>query len=1073
MKSCAHRSLNCISSPLALVLLFPFLLVFTGCGGATFKSSSSPAMPTVSIAASPGSINTGSSSMLSVAASNASGVTVAGSDGSSYSMPASGGTQAVSPTATTTYTATATGTGGKASSATSVTVVAAAPPAPTVTISANPTSITAGSSSTLTVAATNATAVTVTGSDGSSYNLSPSGGKQAVSPSATTTYTANATGAGGKASAVAGVTVTAVVTPGTPTVAISANPASITAGSSSTLTVSATNATAVTVTGSDGSSYNLPASGGSQVVSPAATTTYTANATGAGGTTSAKAVVTVTTPTAMPTVTLVANPTSITGGGSSTLTVTASNAMQVTVSGSDGSSYNLAATGGVQAVSPATTTTYTANATGTGGKASAVATVTVVAATPPPPAPTVTIAANPTSITAGGSSTLTVAATNATTVKIAGSDGSSYNLSPGGGTQAVTPAGSTTYTVTASGAGGMVTAVVTVTVVAVAPPPAPTVTITAAPTTVVTGNGSTLTVVAANAATVVVTGTDGSSYNLPATGGTQAVTPAATTTYTGTATGTGGTVSATATVTVTPAGSIQSINHVIFMLQENHTFDDYFGMLNNYRNPLGWNIGDDGNNYQVDGIDDKLKTTDENDSGVSFPLFKLRSTCIDDDSSDWLASFGDVNRYNFLTTRPMQENGFVHTAEGYATNCANAGYCIGQFTDVAGQRAMGYYDEGYLNYYYYMAAQFAVSDRWFSPMASKSTPNRIATFTGGTTQGLVRDPSYDDHLGALPLPSIFQALDNAGVSWRLYYTQTIGGCLDGDDCAPGSSNEPATSFGYINYYHNYEYINPTHATCTGTTQPSSVVGDPNNSFCIDPTHIAKLSTYYSDLANGTLASFTFIESGSINDEHPGSGQNVLVGQAEVASIINAFMASSSWQDGVFFFSYDEGGGPYDHVPPVPGHSNDFTAKSMGAIPDIGSIVVNPDSYFPCSPSGGTPTQHCDLVPNYPGTHPGDAATVHGFAAQTGFRLPNMVISPFTRRHYVSHIPMDHTAVIKFVENRFIGPNAHLTARDAVQPDLLDFFDFNNVPWATPPVPPAPVTVESLGYNPCTAGSMGP
>ena len=135
----------------------------------------------------------------------------------------------------------------------------------------------------------------------------------------------------------------------------------------------------------------------------------------------------------MPTVTLVANPTSITAGGSSTLTVTASNAMQVTVSGSDGSSYNLPATGGVQAVSPTATTTYTANATGTGGKASAVTTVTVVAATPPPPAPTVTIAANPTSITAGGTSTLMVAATNATTVTIAGSDGSSYSLSPSGG----------------------------------------------------------------------------------------------------------------------------------------------------------------------------------------------------------------------------------------------------------------------------------------------------------------------------------------------------------------------------------------------------------------------------------------------------------------------------------------------------------------------------------------------------------------------------------------------------------------------------------------------------------------
>ncbi len=85
----------------------------------------------------------------------------------------------------------------------------------------------------------------------------------------------------------------------------------------------------------------------------------------------------------------------------------------------------------------------------------------------------------------------------------------------------------------------------------------------------------------------------------------------------------------------------------------------------------------------------------------------------------------------------------------------------------------------------------------------------------------------------------------------------------------------------------------------------------------------------------------------------------------------------------------------------------------------------------------------------------------------------MVISPFTRRHYVSHIPMDHTAVIKFVENRFIGGSAHLTARDATQPDLLNFFDFNNVPWATPPTPPAPVTASSLGYNPCTPTNMGP
>ena len=979
MKACAYRSLSCIFSPLAMLFALPIFLVLSGCGGASFhsNSSSSAPAPTVSITASPVSISAGSSSMLTVAATNASAVVVSGSDGSSYNLSTTGGTQAVSPTATTTYTANVTGTGGKASSAVSVTVVAAA--APTVTIVASPTSITAGSSSTLTVAATNATAVTITGSDGSTYKLQPSGGTQAVSPTTTASYTATANGAGGKASASTTVSVTAAATANTPTVAISANPKSINSGGSSTLTVTATNATAVTVTGSDGSSYKLSASGGTQAVSPSATTTYTANATGAGGTASAVTTVTV---AAAPTVTISASPKSINAGSSSSLTVTATNATMVTVTGSDGSSYKLPASGGTQAVSPTSTTTYTANAAGAGGTASAVTTVTVAAA------PTVTIAASPTSITVGNSSTLTVVATNA--------------------------------------------------------------------------------------ATVVVTGTDGSSYDLPATGGTQAVSPSATTTYTATATG-NGSASATATVTVTPQGSIQSINHVVFMLQENHTFDNYFGMLNPYRVSQGWNVGDDGKTYTVDGIDDKLSKSAEDDEGTSITLFKLKSSCIDDDSSDWLASYGDVNRYDFLATRPIQMNGFVHTAEGFAKNCASTGSCSGSFTDLHGQRAMGYYDQGFLNYYYYMASQFAVSNRWFSPVASKSVPNRIATFTGGTTQGLVLDPGGNDKLPQLAIPTIFNELDKAKVSWKIYYTVTQGYCLESDDCGTsGNDRYPATAFSNLTYSFNYLRKNASNQAsgCTAPLQPSSVVGDSTNSFCIDPNKIAPLSQYYSDLSNGTLPSFAFIETGyGASDEHPGSGNSVLVGQAEVASVMNAFMASPEWNDSVFFFSYDEGGGPYDHVPPVSGHSNDFTDSSLGVIPDISTIAVNPDGYQPCLPADGTPTTHCDLHSDFPGVNPGDAPAVHGFDAQLGFRLPNMVVSPFTRRHYVSNIPMDHTAILKFVETRFIGGSEHLNPHDAAQPSLLDFFDFSGVPWATPPTPPAPVTSESLGYNPCTPASL--
>jgi hypothetical protein len=80
--------------------------------------------------------------------------------------------------------------------------------------------------------------------------------------------------------------------------------------------------------------------------------------------------------------------------------------------------------------------------------------------------------------------------------------------------------------------------------------------------------------------------------------------------------------------------------------------------------------------------------------------------------------------------------------------------------------------------------------------------------------------------------------------------------------------------------------------------------------------------------------------------------------------------------------------------------------------------------------------------------------------------------------------MDHTAILRFVEDRFIGSqksctspssdpvHCYLTGRDAVQPKLLDFFDFNNIPWATPPpVTSIPVPPPGVGTTTCTAAAM--
>ncbi len=759
---------------------------------------------------------------------------------------------------------------------------------------------------------------------------------------------------------------------------------------------------------------------------------------------------------ALPTVFIKASASTITSGQTDTLTVTETNAASIKVTGSNGTSYTLPYNGGTITVAPTSTTTYTATATNGSGTATSQATITVSGSGGNSNLPTISMTASSTSISSGQSVTLTVTDSKTASVKVTGSNGTSYTLPYNGGTLTVSPTSTTTYTATATNSSGSTSAQVTITVGSTTQNP--TVSISAQNSSISQGSSDVLTVTASNATQVVVTGSDGSSYTLSSTGGTVTVTPTATTTYTAEASNASGTTaSAQTTVTVGSAGSgISKVQHVIFMLQENRSFDSYFGMLNPYRHSNGWDVGDDGKTYDVDGIDDKLNSIyNKDDEGDTYYLYKFRTTCIDDDSSDWLASYGDVNRYNFQSTRPILMDGFVHTAEGYAKSCVAAGTCGGSYTDTTGERAMGYYDQGFLNYYYFMASQFAVSDRWFSPISSKSVPNRIATFSGGTTQGLAYDPGNDDHVGQQSEMTIFQELSNAGVSWKIYYSKM-------------ANNYPATIFSYFSYANQFLYHKTSTNSCTNGTQPSSVVGDSTNSFCINTSHIAPVSQYFTDLANNTLPAFAFIEP-SNSDEHPGSQQSILNGQASMANIINKFMSSSSWQNSVFFFSYDEGGGPYDHVPPVPGHSNQNTDSSLGSIPDISSIAVNPDGYNPCvPPTPGQYTQHCDLRTSSPGAHSGDAAAVYGFAAQLGFRVPNIIISPFTRKHYVSHTPMDHTAVIKFVESRFINSSAHLTNRDAAQPNLLEFFDFNAVPWATPPSPPTPSSASA-----CSPSSMGP
>ncbi|MBW1910616.1 MAG: IPT/TIG domain-containing protein, partial [Deltaproteobacteria bacterium] len=231
-----------------------------------------------------------------------------------------------------------------------------------------------------------------------------------------------------------------------PTVDISAYPESIQVGQSSTLTWSSIDAGSCVIEPGIGSvDVN-----GSTTVSPTETTTYTITATGPGGSATDNVTVTVTNP--QPTVSITAEPESIQIGESSTLTWTSTNADSCVIEPGIGS----VDINGSITVSPTETTTYTITATGSGGTATDSVTVTVTH-----PQPTVSISANPETVLAGESSTLSWTSTNADSASIDNGIGDV----PVNGTISVSPAETTTYTITVTGPGGTATDSAQVTVI--------------------------------------------------------------------------------------------------------------------------------------------------------------------------------------------------------------------------------------------------------------------------------------------------------------------------------------------------------------------------------------------------------------------------------------------------------------------------------------------------------------------------------------------------------------------------------------------------------------------------------
>ncbi len=464
--------------------------------------------------------------------------------------------------------------------------------------------------------------------------------------------------------------------------------------------------------------------------------------------------------------------------------------------------------------------------------------------------------------------------------------------------------------------------------------------------------------------------------------------------------------------------SIASINHVVILVQENRSLDSYLGQLRQYWaqngypdqsfdglpqfNPASGAAPLLGPAPSVPGCNPANPPPSDCiwDPGNTVTSFHLNTMCTENTSPNWDEAHVDWNFNDQVGVNPAQNNGFVWTA-------AHDGRVLNYY-DTDGIRAMGYYDGNDLNFLYYMASNFGTSDRFFQPAMSRTNINR-EYLLGGTSAGY----AYPNGTSASDTPqitseTIFQDLQNAGISWKIYVNPTDSGC----------SGPPyqASCLMTLSYLSNFTYA-------------QTVISQ-------YPQNIQPISQYLTDLQNGTLPQVAEIEPASDAglDEHGSDTDNqadaidVQTGEAYGESLITALMNSSSWSSSALFWTYDESGGLYDHVSPQAMPSPDGI-KPLDLLPgDVCTTVTGPT---------------CDFT-------------------WTGNRIPLVVVSPYAKKNYVSHTVADYTAFLKFIETRFnLSP---LTKRDAAQSDMTEFFDFSNPPWMKPPTPPAQNTGGACYLN---------
>jgi phospholipase C len=276
---------------------------------------------------------------------------------------------------------------------------------------------------------------------------------------------------------------------------------------------------------------------------------------------------------------------------------------------------------------------------------------------------------------------------------------------------------------------------------------------------------------------------------------------------------------------------ITKIDHIVVLMQENRSYDHYFGLLHDEGQPHSANEPRRGNPNPL-APHEKIR-----------PFVQPNMCEVADLAHGWDATHREIDggRMDGFTAQNVDPK------------------------DPTGSRAMGRYDSGALPFYYALANEFAVADRYFASVPGPTFPNRFYLLAASSFGHTSNDfpPA-----GGFPQKTIFGSLQAAHVSWKIYL----------------ASAQVELLF-------------------------SDVVKHSD--------HVVPLSQYYTDAANGTLPQVSFVESEPFgpaeNDEHPPA--NPQLGQRFTHDLLQALTAGPDWTSSAFFLVYDEHGGYYDHVKP--------------------------------------------------------------------------------------------------------------------------------------------------------------